>query len=715
MNATNIIIRKRITKLFLIVGAVLFLLVGRLAWIQFVQGEWLRQQAMENRMDDVPVPATRGTIYDRNGKELVASVSADSIMAFPADIKKGDPEKTARELAAILNLDYKEIYNKITVIKSSVWVKRKVELSKSKLIREKNLKGIEIYEERQRSYPNGKLAAHVLGFVGTDNTGLNGIEMSMNKELSGTDGRIVAEKDAAGREIPQATHNYIEPVPGKSLVLTLDETIQYFAERELDKVVEKYQPKGASIIVMDPKTGGILAMANRPDFDPNKYSEFPQENWRNNAIWLNYEPGSTFKIITTAGALEEGVVSPESRFYDPGYIMVADRRIKCWKTQGHGAQSFLEVVEHSCNPGFVKIGLDLGRDRFYKYIKAFGFGERTGVSLAGESKGIVIPQKDVKPISIATISIGQSISVTPIQLITAVSAVANDGVLLKPQLVKEIRSADGRQVKRIEPEIVKEVISKSTAKQLAGVLERVVSPLGTGADAIVEGYRMAGKTGTAQKAGPGGYMQGKYVSSFAGFGPVDNPRIAVLVVIDEPQGGAYYGGVIAAPVFQSLARDIMRYLDVPPQVSPDEVKEDPLKQEVMVPDVINASVEEAQQILRESGLNARIEGSGEWIVNQLPKSGGRVKLSTQVVLYVGSGVKEIPDGQEVTMPDVNGLTMREAGRLLGRLGIRMDPQGSGVAVEQKVAPGTKIKAGIAVRVIFAPPVPEVEPEPVALP
>lgn len=709
VNATNIIIRKRITKLFLIVGAVLFLLVGRLAWIQFVQGEWLRQKAIENRMDDVKVPATRGTIYDRNGKELVASVSADSIMAFPADVKKGEPEKIAWELAAILNVDYKEVYKKITQNKSSVWIKRKVELSKSKLIRAKNLKGIEIYEERQRSYPNGKLAAHVLGFVGTDNTGLNGIEMTMNKELSGIPGRIVAEKDANGREIPQAMHKYIEPVPGSSLILTLDETIQYFAERELDKVVEKYKPKGASIIVMDPKTGGILAMANRPDFDPNKYSEFPQENWRNNAIWLNYEPGSTFKIITTAGALEEGVVRPEDRFYDPGYVMVADRRIKCWKPGGHGAQSFVEVVQNSCNPGFVKIGLDLGKERFYKYIKAFGFGQRTGIPLAGESKGIVIPEKNAKPISIATISIGQSISVTPIQLITAVSAVANDGVLLKPQLVKEIRSADGQQVKKIEPEVVKEVLSKSTAKQVTGLLEKVVSEEGTGADAVVEGYRLAGKTGTAQKAEKGGYVQGKYVASFAGFGPVDNPQIAVLVVIDEPQGGAYYGGVIAAPVFRDLARDILRYLNVPPQVNPEEVKEDPLKQEVMVPDVVNTSVEEAQQILRESGLKARIEGSGGWVINQLPKAGGRVRINTQVVLYAGSGAKEVPAGQEVTMPDVSGLTMREAGTLLGQLGIRMDPQGSGIAVGQKIAPGTKIKAGMAVSVIFEPPTPEPEP------
>ena len=710
MNATNIIIRKRITKLFLFVGAVLFLLIGRLGWIQFVRGEDLGRMAIENRMDDVPVPAKRGTIYDRNGKELVVSVSSDSVMAFPPDIKRGKvgAENTARQLADLLGLDYKEVLNKINQKRSSVWIKRGVELSKSKLVRQKNLPGIEVYEESRRSYPNGKLAAHVLGFVGTDNTGLNGIEMSMNRELAGTSGRIVSEKDAAGREIPQATHKYIEPIPGKSLVLNLDETIQFFAERELDKVVEQYKPKNATIIVMDPKTGGILAMANRPDFDPGEYRKYPTTTWRNNAIWMNYEPGSTFKIITTAAALEEGVVKPESRFYDPGFIMVADRRIKCWRfPRAHGAQSFVEVVQNSCNPGFVKIGLDLGRDKFYKYIRAFGFGEKTGITLAGESKGIVIPEKSVKPISIATMSIGQSISVTPIQLLTAVSAVANQGVLLKPHLVKEIRSESG--VERIESEVVKEVISKSTAKQLAGILEKVVSPEGTGANAYLEEYRMAGKTGTAQKAGPGGYQQGKYVASFAGFGPVDNPQIAALVVIDEPSGGAYYGGQLAAPVFKDLVRDVLRYMNVPPQVSPEKVKDDPEKQEVMVPDIVNTSLDEAGEILEQSGLKARVEGSGLWIIGQQPKAGGRVKINTQVILYAGSDAKEVPAGQEVTMPDVTGLTMRETGRLLGRLGLKLDPQGSGVAVSQKTVPGTKIRAGSAVTVEFEPPSSEAGP------
>jgi stage V sporulation protein D (sporulation-specific penicillin-binding protein) len=293
-------------------------------------------------------------------------------------------------------------------------------------------------------------------------------------------------------------------------------------------------------------------------------------------------------------------------------------------------------------------------------------------------------------------------------LVGALAAIANGGKLMKPQLVKEIRTAQGQLVKEIEPEVGQEVISKDTAKQLAGILEKVVSQ-GTGRNAFLEEYRVAGKTGTAQKAGPGGYMQGKYVASFAGFAPADDPRVAVLVVIDEPQGGIYYGGQIAAPVFRDVVRDILRYLNIPPQVRPEDIKEDAQKREIMVPDVVNTSLDEAQQILRQAGLKSRIEGSGSWVLNQQPKAGGRVNINTQVILYVGRDAKEIPAGQEVTMPDVSGLTMREAGKLLGRLGLRMDPQGSGIAVSQKVAPGTKIKAGTAVTVTFESPAPDAEP------
>ncbi|PKM80640.1 MAG: stage V sporulation protein D [Firmicutes bacterium HGW-Firmicutes-14] len=709
MSATNIIIRKRITRLFLVVGTILILLIGRLAWIQFVRGEELREKALANRMDDIPVPATRGTIYDRNGRELVVSISSDSICAFPPVVKSGDAEKTARELARILDLEYDDVYKRITKNTNFEYVQRKVDIEKSKEIRDLNLTGIDIIEESQRSYSKGKFASHILGFVGMDNAGLDGIELKLNKELAGIPGRIITEKDARGREIPQALHEHEEPVPGNNIYLTLDETIQYFAERELDNVMAQYQPKGATVIVMEPRTGAVLAMANRPDYEPAEYGTTPAENRRNMAIQFNYEPGSTFKVIPAASALEEGVVKPESRFYDKGYAVVGDRKIKCWRfPRTHGSQSFEEVVMNSCNPGFVEIGLDLGEERFYQYIRAFGFGRKTGIDLPGEATGILIPEKDIKPINIATISIGQSISVTPIQLITAVSALANDGLLMKPRLVNKITDSSGKVVRTEEPEPVRQVVSKSTARQLAGILEKVVNS-GTGRNAYLEGFRVAGKTGTAQKAGPGGYVEGRYVASFAGFAPADDPQVAILVVIDEPQGGIYYGGQIAAPVFKNLAKDILRYLNVTPELSEEEIKNRSDQAEVLVPDVVNMSLEDAQDILREAGLKARIEGEGSWVVEQQPKGGIRFPAGSQVLIYLGDKGGTVPNGQEVTMPDLTGLTMREAGQLLGRLGLQINAVGTGLVSEQKTAPGTKLKSGSTVTVVFTPQVPEPSP------
>lgn len=703
MTTTNVLMRKRIALLFLIMGAILLFLIGRLAWIQFVKGDDLREKALKNRMDDIKVPARRGTIYDRNGRELVISVSSDTIYAIPPEVK--NPEETAEKLAEILGLKYEDVYKKLTKKSNFEYIKRKVPAELAKEVKKLELAGIDIVEESQRSYPNGNLASHILGFVGIDNYGLNGIEVTMEKELAGTPGRIVTEKDSLGREIPQAIHQYYPPVPGNNLILTIDETIQYFAERELDKVMETTKAKGASVIVMDPKTGGILAMANRPDFNPGKYADSPQSTWRNSAIWLNYEPGSTFKVITAAAALEEGTVTPETRFYEPGYATVSGERIKCWYyPRAHGAQSFEEVVQNSCNPGFIEVGLELGKERFYKYIRAFGLGQKTGIPLAGEAKGILYPEKQVKSINLATMSIGQSISVTPIQLVTAISAVANDGVLMKPQLVKEIRDTEGNLVKEYKPEPVREVISKSTARQLRGILEKVISH-GTGSKAFMEEYPAAGKTGTAQKAGKGGYMSGKYVASFAGFAPVDNPRIAVLVVIDEPEG-VYYGGQIAAPVFQSLARDTLRYLNVPPRVSKSKLEEQSSQKEVVVPDLTNMPLTEAKQLLQQSGLNSKTEGSGDWVLTQKPKAGEKILEKNPVILYLGSEAQNIPEGTEVTVPDLSGLTMKEAGKLLGALGLKINPEGTGVAVRQETAPGTKVKAGATIKVIFLPPDPE---------
>lgn len=704
MYGTNMTVRKRLTLTFILAGVAFAFLMGRLAWVQFVHGEELQEKALEVRMRDIPVEAKRGSILDRNGKELVISISVDSIYATPGRVE--DPRGTADKLAPILDMDADKLYERLSKKSSFEWIKRKVDNETSEKIRSLDLQGIGFVEESKRHYLDPGLAPHVLGFAGIDNQGLTGVERSYDEELRGKPGRIVVEHDAAGRKVPEAMHQYIPPKQGRDIVLTLDETIQYFVERELDNVVARYNPKFALAIIMDPETGGILAMGNRPSFNPNKWYEEPKAIWdKNPAIWYNYEPGSTFKIITTAAALEEDVVKPDDQFFDPGYIKVADRNIRCWKAGGHGSQTFVEVVRNSCNPGFIQVGLETGVSRYYKYVDAFGFGSKTGISLPGEAGGIVIPEDKATNLNLATMSIGQSIAVTPIQLLTAVAAVANDGVLMKPQLVQEVRE-NGKTVARMKPEKVRQVISADTARQLRGLLENVVAN-GTGRNAFVEGYRVGGKTGTAQVVGEsGGYVSGRYVASFAGFAPVDDPKMAMLVVIAEPQGGIYYGGQVAAPVFQAIARDTLRYMRLPEIPGLEKPKklweiEEP-KIEVEVPDVVNYPADEACRIIKAAGLQCKTRGEGGLVREQTPGAGARVNSGTTVILDLEPAVSR-SGGGAVTVPNLRGLTIKEAGNVLEDIGLHLVPEGSGVAVRQSFNPGASVKRGAPVRVVFEPP------------
>ncbi|MDI6710569.1 MAG: stage V sporulation protein D [Bacillota bacterium] len=710
MPATNILIRRRTTWLLGATLVILFLLTCRLAYVQFFQGEKLRSQAIDIRMRDIPVEAKRGTIFDRNGRELVTSVSADSIYAIPAQVK--DQDGTAARLAPILKMDRADIAKLLKTRASSVYIKRRVDFQTAERVKRERLPGIGLVEESRREYGKESLAAHILGFVGVDNQGLTGIEKTFDSELRGIPGRIAVERDAAGRELPLAERKYFPPVQGHNLVLTIDETIQYFVERELDKIVDTFHPASAVIIVMDPQTGEILGMGNRPTYDPNQWRNYPQQVWdRNPAIWYNYEPGSTFKIITLASALEEKAVSEKDRFYDPGYIKVADRNIHCWKGGGHGSQSLSEVVQNSCNPGFVTIGLNIGIPNFYKYLRAFGFGQFTNLGLPGEAKGILIPEKKATNLNLATMSIGQSVAVTPIQLVTGVSAAVNGGRLMQPYLVKSVTDNQGRVIKSFKPREVRRVVSDQTSRQLREYLENVVLK-GTGVNAYIEGYRVGGKTGTAQVVGPsGGYVRGRYVSSFVGFAPADDPRLVTLVMVSEPQGGVYFGSQVAAPYFRSVMQDALRYLGVPeqkglpkpervwPYVEPRELAE------VTVPQVVNLPVDEAVKDLRAEGLNFLLRGQGNVVYGQVPQAGARVTEGTTVVL----DLKPAPTGKakgDVTMPDLSGMTIKQAGTLLESLELRMEPVGSGIAWRQSVPPGKKVERGTAVRVEFRPPASE---------
>ncbi|MBC7106253.1 MAG: stage V sporulation protein D, partial [Firmicutes bacterium] len=376
MPTTSIVVRKRVAGLFLLTVVAFFLLAGRLAWLQLVKGEELRRRALEARMRDVPVEARRGTICDRQGRELAVSVSVESCYAFPPQVK--NPKETAARLAPLLKMEEARLEALLTQQQAFVWLKRKLEPEVTREIKALKLPGIGFVEESRRFYTQDTLAAHVLGYVGIDNQGLGGVEYALEKELQGEKGRIVIEHDALGRAVPDALHYYIPPQQGHDVWLTLDQTVQYFVERELDKIEATYQPRYAVIIVMDPRTGEILGMGSRPNFDPAQYQDVPAEvRDRNPAVWYNYEPGSTFKIVTLSAALAERVVNENSRFFDPGYIKVADRWIRCWYDGGHGSQTLAEVVQNSCNPGFIQIALDVGRERFYKYVRAFGFGEPT--------------------------------------------------------------------------------------------------------------------------------------------------------------------------------------------------------------------------------------------------------------------------------------------------------------------------------------------------
>ncbi|BBB93267.1 MAG TPA: stage V sporulation protein D [Methylomusa anaerophila] len=693
-SATHITIRKRVACLFLFISVMMLGLIGRLLYLQCYKSTWLAESAVDQRIRDIPVEAKRGIIYDRNGRELAVSVSAESVYAIPAEIR--NPEETAANLAAILALDETNLKNKLKKRQAFIWIKRKIDADTSRQIQMLNLPGIGLTQENQRLYPNDNLAAHVLGFNGIDSQGLDGVELTFDSYLKGRPGSIVVEYDARGKEIPYATHKFAAPIDGYNLVLTIDSVIQQIAERELDRVMKETQPKAATIIALDPRDGSILALANRPDYNPNRFADYSPKLWRNVAVSNAYEPGSTFKIITTSAALGEHVVKPEERFFDPGGVEVQGRTIHCWKHGGHGSQSFIEVVENSCNVGFVNVGLRLGRDAFYSYIDSFGFGKPTGVDLPGEAKGITIDRAQAKPINLATMSIGQSIAVTPMQLVTAVAAVANDGQLLRPQIVREVRDKSGQIIRGFQPDVVRQVIDPAIAKEVKGILEKVVEE-GTGRNAYVEGFRIAGKTGTAQKVGAGGYLPDKYVASFAGFAPADNPQVALLVVIDEPVG-LYYGGQIAAPVFGAVMKDVLQYLKVSPISNVQNKSKEGSETHLVVPSVINLNVNDAVKELQKAGLGARVEESGDRIADQIPKPGSRVPLGTNVLLYT---LTPRYTAGEVTIPDLTGHSPREVADILADLGIGVTPVGKGEkAMKQDPPPGNKVIPGTSVTVYF---------------
>ena len=552
---------QRLNIILIIMTAGFIAVIIKLAWLQLLQGEALAMKAERQHRRLIDIEGERGNIYDRKRRELAVNLDMPSLYGIPSSI--GNPSYVVKKLSHIVDLDTAALKDKLGSKKHFAWIKRRVPPDLAEKIEAMNIKGIGIAPERKRFYPKKELSGHILGFTNTDSHGLEGIEKYYEQSLNGEKGALVLERDARGQAVLTSTHR--DTLKGNDLVLTIDEVIQYITEKELEAAVDEHNAAGGVGIVMDPHSGAILAMAVSPRFNPNTPDNYGAGGWRNRAITDIYEPGSTFKIVTASAAVEEKLFSPNEIVHDGSGSMNFGRAVIHDPHPKGKPMTFREVISHSSNIGSAKIGIKLGDKRLYEYIRAFGFGDKSGIDLPGEVRGIVRHPESWSGRSLATISIGQEVGVTPIQLASAMSVIANGGLLVRPHIVSEVIDLKGN-VKKIHPEIVRRVISGSTSKKMTDILKWVVSNEGTGKLAAVDGFSVAGKTGTAQKVDPetGRYSRNKFISSFTGFVPADSPEMVILIVIDEPKGVSW-GGSVAAPVFHRVARQALRYMHVEPE------------------------------------------------------------------------------------------------------------------------------------------------------
>ncbi|NLC87977.1 MAG: PASTA domain-containing protein [Clostridiaceae bacterium] len=703
----------------IIIASIIFiLLLLRLAFIQFIQGSELKESANRQQTTNRIISAKRGNIYDSTGKLLAASASVDTVTINPTRIKEENKEKVAKAFSDIFELNYDEVLEKVKSDNLIETIIKKVEQDKIDQLEDwmkttKIYSGINIDEDIRRYYPYGVLASNLIGFCDTDNNGQEGIELKWNSVLSGTAGKITTITDAVSDLIPDKNESYVAAENGSNITLTIDANIQTIVEKYLEQACkENICKSGGSIIAMNPSNGDILAMATYPNYDLNsprspnselatdwdKLSESEQMNslykmWRNKAVSDTYEPGSTFKIITAAVGLEENVVDTDTPndFSCSGYELVNGIRINCWKNvTTHGSQSLRNALMNSCNPALMQLGKRIGASNLYRYYKAFGLFDKTGIATSGETNSFFWDPEDVGNVELATMSFGQRFRVTPIQLITAVSSVANDGVLVQPRLVKQIENPDTGATVSIDSKNVRQVISKETSNKLMDMLESVVTS-GTGRYAQVKGYSIAGKTGTSE---PDANENSIYVASFVGIAPVENPEIVVLVTLYDPKGASNQGGTIAAPVASQILTEVLPYLGVPSDDVTSEESNTITKK--TLPDVRNKTIAEAKKIIESSGFSCRISGSDTSLIvtDQVPKPGASLITGASVNLY--SSGNETRVSQEV--PNIKGMTFAQARNALKAKNLNIQISGSGTVLSQDPMAGTSVEEGTVINV-----------------
>ncbi|MDD7681495.1 MAG: stage V sporulation protein D [Clostridium sp.] len=715
------LIQKRLTLVVWTIVVVFLILMVRLSYIMIVKRDEYSSRAEEQWTSEVSIDARRGRILDRNGVELAVSANVyrvdfdlNSVRQYLKNNSLTNAD-IAGKIADAVAMEESKVMEKLeTKLASganagSATLIRRIEKEAADKVNNLNIDGVIVSPDTKRYYPKGEFLAHVLGSTNVDGQGLTGVELQYNEHLSGVPGVRISEIERNEENLSYTISNFTEPIDGKDVTLTIDSKIQAIAEKVAEKGLIDNQAKRVSIMVMNPNNGEILAMVNKPDFDPNNpfdgFEDFSgetdgeklQKMWRNSLVNDTFEPGSIFKVVTMVTALEEGIASESDTFECGGSLQVGSHTIKCWKTSGHGSQILPQILQNSCNVGFMKLGEKIGKETLNEYIKKLGFGKTTGIDLPGEASGIVKKTENITESDLATISFGQTNTVTAIQYMQAFNALANGGSLIQPHIMKEVSHYNSDDTKVIdetyEPVIFKDVLSDKSTATLRDYLERTVNEGGSN-KSYIEGYHIGGKTGTAQKVNSvtGGYESGKYISSMAAMAPVDSPEITAFVSIDEPSNGAYYAGVVTAPLMKILLTDIFNYMD-------SEFSEDynAVVREVLIPEIRGKSIEEAKKILKDVNLEYNIEGSGEIVTNTQPYPGYTVKEGSKITIYTGDAV----DNNKVSMPDLTGLSVTSAKDVLDDLAIKYSLEGDGFVIDQSIPAGEVITTGSNVRLTLS--------------